>query len=67
MPAESAITRSRRIFIIAGYAVIIVAFLAIGVIPYFRSVAGIKTSIEANQRELDARVNARQQLDQVNS
>ena len=65
MPANSAATRYRRMFIGAGYGGIAVAFVVLCVIPYVHSVSTIRAGIAQQQREIESRKAAHQQLEQV--
>ncbi|MGN6371111.1 MAG: type 4a pilus biogenesis protein PilO [Phycisphaerae bacterium] len=65
MPANSAATRYRRMMICGGYGAIAVAFVLLCAVPYVRNVTRIRAQIVQEQREIDSRKAARQQLEQV--
>jgi Tfp pilus assembly protein PilO len=65
MPANSAATRYRRMFIGAGYGAIAGAFALLCVVPYVHNVSKIRAAIVQEQREIEARKAAKQQLEQV--
>ena len=65
MPANSAATRYRRMFIGTGYGAIAGAFVLLCVIPYVHSVSKIRAGIAQEQREIESRKVAQQQLEQV--
>jgi Tfp pilus assembly protein PilO len=65
MPADPALARTRRLFVLGGYGTIFTAFLAVGLIPYLHSSAAVKADIAASQRQIAARLDAQRQLADV--
>jgi len=66
MPANSNVTRSRHLLITGGYALLGAAFLAVGVIPYFRGVSVANAAIAGNEREIQQRLQTKEALARVN-
>ena len=67
MPANSAATRYRRMFIVSGYGIIAGAFVLLCVLPYVHQVASIRAAITKQQGEIEARRAAQRQLEDVSS
>jgi Tfp pilus assembly protein PilO len=53
--------------IVSGYGTIVAAFVLVGVVPYLRDVAAIRSGISADQREIETRQASQKQLEQVKS
>ncbi len=65
MPADSAIARGRKWFVVGGYAVIAAGFLAIGLIPHLEKASAVEAGIASEQAEISSRVAAKRELDDI--
>lgn len=65
MPVDHAGEYNRRMFIVGGYIAIVAGFAAFGVLPYLRGAAVIQTKIQASEREINSRMEASRQLQDI--
>jgi Tfp pilus assembly protein PilO len=65
MPADPAATRSRQMFIAGGYSLIVVTFVVVCLLPYFRNVSKIQADIASAQKEIATRQEKAKTLEDV--
>jgi Tfp pilus assembly protein PilO len=65
MPANAAMARGRKLFVMSGYLVLVAGFVAIGLIPHLRKASAVEAGIENEQREISSRLSAKRELDEI--
>jgi Tfp pilus assembly protein PilO len=66
MPANSSAARSRHLLITGGYALIVVAFGLLTVLPYLRGVSTANAAIAGHKQEIEQRVQTKNALVKIN-
>ncbi len=65
MRADAKNAKSGRAFIAAGYLAIVAGFAGFGLLPYLRNAAAVQARIDATQRQIAARLQAKVELEDI--